>query len=116
MYNYVISDWFSSIDPRNRGYDLIISNPLYLTDEEYAKAQEEVRSFEPPLALIAGAEIIHIVPEASTDLCNGGWLVLEVGLRLFAWRNINFTRSFWARTLFYYLSFLEKIQEDFLFG
>ena len=59
MYNYVISDWFSSIDPRNRGYDLIISNPLYLTDEEYAKAQEEVRSFEPPLALIAGAEIIR---------------------------------------------------------
>ena len=91
MYNYVISDWFSSIDPRNRGYDLIISNPLYLTDEEYTKAQEEVRNFEPPLALISGAEIIRIVREASSDLCNGGWLVPEVGLRLFVWRNRNFT-------------------------
>ena len=95
---------------------MIISNPLYLTHEEYAKAQEEVRSFEPPLALIAGADIISIVPEASSDLCNGGCLVLEVGLRLFVCRNRNFMRSFWARTLFYCLWFLAKIQEDLLFG
>ena len=95
---------------------MIVSNPLYLTDEEYAKAQEEVRSFEPPLALIAGAEIIHIVPEASSGLCNGGWIVFEVGLRLFVCRNRNFTRSSWAKTLFYCLWFLAKIQEDLLFG
>ena len=44
------SDWFSAVTD---AYDLIVSNPPYLTDAEVAVAEPEVRQFDPVSALVA---------------------------------------------------------------
>ena len=65
-------------------FDLIISNPPYLSEEEVAVAQPEVREFEPRGALVAAnagtaalQEIIRLAPAA---LVPGGLLALETGI------------------------------------
>ncbi|MFI4911338.1 MAG: peptide chain release factor N(5)-glutamine methyltransferase [Sedimentisphaeraceae bacterium JB056] len=64
-------------------FDLIISNPPYVTTGEYAELDKNVRDYEPSLALLAGddgldfyKEIIKQSPEYLTD---GGKLLLEIG-------------------------------------
>lgn len=68
--------------PRGVGYDVIISNPPYVSSEEYASLPEEYRR-EPALGLEAGdqglAVAIRILREAHRYLKSGGILVLEVG-------------------------------------
>jgi ribosomal protein L3 glutamine methyltransferase len=73
------SDLFDSIHGR---FDLILSNPPYVTDAEYdAMAQEYY--FEPKLGLTSGAEgldhPIQILHQAANYLNDDGLLVLEVG-------------------------------------
>ena len=41
-------------------YDIIVSNPPYLTECEYEKAQEEIKNFEPKVALVGGADGLQI--------------------------------------------------------
>ena len=50
-----LSNWFGSLGGEE-GYDLIVSNPPYLTDEEFADAESEVKDFEPESALVANDE------------------------------------------------------------
>lgn len=65
-------------------FDLIVSNPPYLSAGELATAAPEVREFEPSGALVAGdagraalEEIIRMAPGA---LAEGGLLALETGI------------------------------------
>lgn len=64
--------------------DLIVSNPPYLTEEEFASAEPEVREHEPKLALVAGEEglavLRAILEQAPHYLAAGGWLALETGV------------------------------------
>ncbi|MBC2604596.1 peptide chain release factor N(5)-glutamine methyltransferase [Pelagicoccus albus] len=80
---YVLSDWFSDFDPEGP-FDLIISNPPYLTDEEMKTAEPEVRDFEPLSALRADREglsdLEQIVRGAFERLKPGGILWLETGI------------------------------------
>ena len=77
------SDWFSAIDPAQR-FDFIISNPPYLTTEEYDTAQSEVRDYEPKSALVSGedgmTDLDKIVPEISKYLKPSGWCAIETGI------------------------------------
>ncbi|HUK19801.1 MAG TPA: peptide chain release factor N(5)-glutamine methyltransferase [Bryobacteraceae bacterium] len=63
--------------------DLIVSNPPYVPLSQRAGLQREVRDWEPPVALFAGAtgfEIYErIVADAPRVLRPGGWLVMELG-------------------------------------
>ena len=43
---FLESDWFTSV-PSDEQFDLIVSNPPYLTEEEWASAAPEVRAHEP---------------------------------------------------------------------
>ena len=65
-----------------RQYDVIVSNPPYLTAEEMADLQPEVRH-EPALALSGGADGLHcyrhITNLWSTALQSGGLLAYEIG-------------------------------------
>ncbi len=80
---FLKSDWFSAL-PAGVVYDLIISNPPYLTDDEVAAAEPEVRLHDPLAALVAGdegrADLHKIIPGAAVRLAPGGWLALETGV------------------------------------
>jgi release factor glutamine methyltransferase len=77
------SDWFSAV-PADGRFDLIVSNPPYLTAEETAAAEPEVRTYEPAAALTAAesgmADLRKIIAEAPRFLAPGGWLAMETGI------------------------------------
>jgi release factor glutamine methyltransferase len=78
----VVGDWKSILG--EGGFDLIVSNPPYLSADEVAAAAPEVREFEPRGALVADdagraalEEIIRMAPGA---LMEGGLVALETGI------------------------------------
>lgn len=79
---FLRSDLFSEIDPEMR-FDLIVSNPPYVTDAEYETLMPEVKDHEPELALKAGKEGLDIyrrlIAEAPSFLKPGGALAVEIG-------------------------------------
>jgi release factor glutamine methyltransferase len=59
--------------------DLVVSNPPYVTREEYNTLPAEVRA-EPYEALVGSTDVTRrLVEEAPAWLAPGGWLVLEIG-------------------------------------
>jgi ribosomal protein L3 glutamine methyltransferase len=74
------SDLFGNLGD-NR-YDLIVSNPPYVADEEVRRLPEEYRH-EPALGLSAGDDgldlVIRLLSAAPAHLGPGGMLVVEVG-------------------------------------
>jgi release factor glutamine methyltransferase len=70
--------------PPGESFQLIVANPPYLSDEETATAQPEVRDFEPRMALSAGtngaAALEHIIAQARPFLAAGGCLACETGI------------------------------------
>jgi release factor glutamine methyltransferase len=78
---FFMSDMFGGV---TRSYDLIVCNPPYVSEKEYATLTEDVRSFEPRIALAAEdgyAFYRRIAAEAAEHLAEGGMLVLEIGAR-----------------------------------
>jgi release factor glutamine methyltransferase len=70
-------------EPVDDFFDIIVSNPPYIADAEYAKLPAGVKDYEPPEALRAGAQGMDfyrkIINEAPGHLKNNGWLLLEIG-------------------------------------
>lgn len=68
-------------EPEKGQFNLIVSNPPYLSQDEFSRAPVEVRDHEPEMALLSGdkgmATCIHIIREAHEWLTPGGRLVLE---------------------------------------
>lgn len=64
-------------------FDLIVSNPPYISVEEYAGLAREIREHEPPTALLAGADGLDVYRRLIADAANythpSGWLLLEIG-------------------------------------
>jgi release factor glutamine methyltransferase len=64
-------------------FDCILSNPPYLSDDEWNMAQPEIRYFEPERALRSGPDGLSfyrlLVPEAGRLLRKNGHLLLEIG-------------------------------------
>ena len=60
-------------------FDLVVSNPPYVSPDEYEGLQPEIRLYEPRKAVI-GVEVgAEIAREARSVLVPGGWIVLECG-------------------------------------
>ncbi len=80
----------------DESFDLILSNPPYVTEQEYDDASREVTEFEPVTALVSGADgLDHIramLPHVSKALKSGGRFYVEMG-----WQQgddvINFVQS-----------------------
>ena len=74
-------DWLSGLEMEA---DCIVSNPPYLTEEEWAEARPEVRQAEPREALVAAedglADLRRILTEAPARLAPGGLVALETGI------------------------------------
>jgi len=64
-------------------YDLIVSNPPYIAQQEWDELMPEVRCFEPQLALLAGNDGLEcyqqLAAQAISRLKTGGWLLVEIG-------------------------------------
>ncbi len=64
-------------------FDLILSNPPYITCSEIEGLAREVRDYEPIIALNGGEDGLDfyrsIISQAPFYLKKGGWLLLEVG-------------------------------------
>ena len=64
-------------------FDLILSNPPYITCSEIEGLAREVRDYEPIIALNGGKDGLtfyrNIISQAPFYLKKGGWLLLEVG-------------------------------------
>ena len=80
---FLRSDWFAAVDGR---FDLIVSNPPYVSAPEHADLAPDVRDWEPRGALVpvgdAGdglADYRRIVAGAAAYLTPGGALLLEIG-------------------------------------
>ena len=54
----------------NSKFDLIVSNPPYLTNNQFNNADPEVKNFEPKLALIGGDDGLKFYREYSNNLQN----------------------------------------------
>jgi release factor glutamine methyltransferase len=83
---FVISDCFSTLnaaDSKQSQFDLIVSNPPYITEPAFAGLQREVRDFEPRNALVAGADglavIRRLLLEAGSFVKTGGHFLFEIG-------------------------------------
>lgn len=78
--DFCISDLFEGIEGV---FDIIVSNPPYIASGKIPGLMEEVRGFEPLLALDGGADGLdfyrRIVKDARDFLKPGGWLGLEIG-------------------------------------
>lgn len=77
---FLPSNWFANISFQS--FDLIVSNPPYIAEDDPHLAQGDVR-FEPRRALVAAhhglAAIGEIANAAKTYLRAGGWLLFEHG-------------------------------------
>lgn len=77
---FLHSHWFSAL--AGQRYDLILSNPPYIADNDPHLQQGDVR-FEPLSALVSGPDglddIRAIIAQAPVYLNDNGWLLLEHG-------------------------------------
>jgi len=78
---FIESDWLTNV---NSSFDWIVSNPPYLTEEEWSSAQPEVKDYEAKTALVSGDEglqdICKILGEAKEYLNPGGGITFETGI------------------------------------
>jgi release factor glutamine methyltransferase len=82
---FVAADLFERLDagPALGKFDLVISNPPYIVDDQVARLEAEVRNFEPLVALRGGHDGLdffrRIAAGVKSHLERGSLLVLEVG-------------------------------------
>lgn len=76
------SDLFSSLDENCR-FDIICSNPPYISEDEIKGLSIDITHFEPHSALYGGKDGLHfyrrIIKESANHLHQGGKLIVEIG-------------------------------------
>jgi len=79
---FVLSDLFEQL--KDRKFDIIVSNPPYISDAEMRELPAEVGSYEPGLALRGGTDGLdfyrQISAQAGEHLTANGFLAFEIGL------------------------------------
>lgn len=64
-------------------FDIVVSNPPYISESEFSLLEPDVREYEPRAALLAGEDglftIRKIISGAGSILKDGGFCLLEVG-------------------------------------
>jgi release factor glutamine methyltransferase len=79
--DFIQTDLLADVDHPQQ-FDLICSNPPYVSESEYAKLDRSVRDHEPKTALVAGEDgtevIKRLMAESYTRLSPGGRLIIEL--------------------------------------
>ena len=80
-----VGDLYRAIGLGEPPFDLIASNPPYVTDAEYAELDRNVAEYEPATALRGGADgldlVRRVVAGAEPRLAPDGLLLVEIGWR-----------------------------------
>ena len=80
--SFAQGSWFEGVSGL---FDVIVSNPPYITEAEMADLMEEVKHHDPRLALTPGGDGLaayrQIIGDAKPYLAAGGFLALEIGHR-----------------------------------
>ena len=81
--NFLNGSWLEPL-PKGEKFEMIVSNPPYLTEAEWQSAEPEVKAWEPKEALTAPdegfADVERIIREAKEFLDENGELWLEMGV------------------------------------
>lgn len=105
-------DWCTPV--RGERFDLVVSNPPYLTVGEWAGLEASVRDWEPAAALASGADgladLRRLLTEVPAILGPGGWLVMEIDTtrgaesaavaRALGWTTVRVTDDLFGRPRF----------------
>ncbi|QPC85618.1 peptide chain release factor N(5)-glutamine methyltransferase [Mesorhizobium sp. NBSH29] len=79
-FTTLCSDWFADV---SGGYHVIVSNPPYISQQELAELDPEVRHFDPLRALDGGNDGLDayrvIARDAGLHLLPGGCVAVEIG-------------------------------------
>ena len=74
------SNWFDKISGR---FDIIVSNPPYISSKEYAQLSAEVLKYDPKISLTLGGDGLEayreILSQALEKLSKNGHIFLEIG-------------------------------------
>jgi release factor glutamine methyltransferase len=77
---FLESHWFEAVTP---SFDMIISNPPYISDAQMRQLDKNVLEYDPRLALHGGEDGLdpyrHISAQAQSYLRPEGWLLFEIG-------------------------------------
>ena len=76
-------DWFAALPSFEAPFDLIVSNPPYITAEEMLGLSKDVTAYEPRMALTDEADGLTFYRKITAGACDwlapGGWLMVEIG-------------------------------------
>jgi len=80
--SFRLGDAWSALAERERGFDLVVSNPPYISDAEFAELAPNVAQWEPRTALHGGADgldvVERIVQGARPRMRPGALLLVEI--------------------------------------
>lgn len=80
---FLQSNLFNELKKRKK-YDIIVSNPPYIKSRDILSLDEEVKKYDPRIALDGGEDGLDfyriIVKESVNHLNKGGYLMLELGI------------------------------------
>lgn len=80
---FVVSDCFDALGGSEYRFDMVVSNPPYVSAAMMPGLQREVRDHEPLMALSPGADglsvIRRLLREAPAFLREDGYLIMEIG-------------------------------------
>jgi release factor glutamine methyltransferase len=81
--HFIQSDLLEALANDEARYDIIVSNPPYVTTTDHARLHPQVRDHEPAIALLAGPDgldvVRRLIPQARAALQPNGLLALEIG-------------------------------------
>jgi release factor glutamine methyltransferase len=79
---FLQGDLFQPV-PKGETFDVVVSNPPYITQAEISSLLPEVRDYEPRVALNGGKDGLDFfrraLPSVSEYLRPGGWFLAEMG-------------------------------------
>ena len=80
---FLQGNWFDPVRDLGRYFDVILSNPPYVSSHEFEVLPPEITQYEPIEALDGGSDGLEairlIIKQASDSMVPGGWLLFEIG-------------------------------------
>jgi len=103
---FVVSDLLTGF-PEIPLFDLVVSNPPYVSESEFVNLSDNVRNYEPKLALVAGEDATRVIRNLAgqtvSRLREGGHFLVELSpmiagqvaelLRQHGWRDVRIQRD-----------------------